>query len=340
MQCCKNNHPLLWRVDDEGYMAGRFSCDQCHQSANCKDGRWSCKGCSYDICPKCMPSSTCNNNHGLVWSIDTEGYMAGRFSCDGCKQSSGCADGRWSCKACSYDICPKCKAAPPHYLCAKGHILNWSTGTDGYMAGKFSCDECKKSNSCEAGRWSCKACSYDICPKCRPSGPYPACGKSHPLAWSTSTDGYMAGKFSCDGCKQSNSCEEGRWSCKECSYDICTKCRKPQYLVCKNNHGLAWSTNADGYMAGKFSCDICHKPSQCETGRWSCKPCGFDICVDCRSAPFLTCKTGHILAYSADGTGYVGGKYSCDKCHTSYPCEDGRYTCSCQYDICPKCKGY
>jgi hypothetical protein len=297
----------------------------------------------------------CNKGHALSWTMDSTGYMGGKYACDRCHKSTDCSNGRWACVPCKYDACPNCIAppAPPVpmtalIMCKNMHMLEWSVDGSGYMAGKFSCDICKKTTECSAGRWSCKADQYDVCRICRPAE-YNTCPKQHELVWSMDGSGYMAGKFSCDGCKKAYDCAFGRWTCP-CKFDICGNCRQPPlppppppvpmtaYVMCGKGHNLTWDADTSGYMAGTFSCDTCHKASKCQHGRWTCKEDKYDICHTCRPPVANKCaKMGHDLALSLDGAGYMMGKYSCDKCHKSYNCADGRYTCPCKYDLCPLC---
>ena len=111
-------------------------------------------------------------------------------------------------------------------------------------------------------------------------------------------------------------------------------------LNCGKGHQLAWSTNCAGHMAGIYSCEFCKTGGlKCGVGRWACDGCTYDICHTCRPPIDDKCSKGlHVLTTSFDGTGYLGGKYACDKCHSSYPCVGGRYTCPCKYDLCPVCK--
>ncbi len=232
--------------------------------------------------------------------------------------------------------------------CKSGHALTWTTDASGYMGGKFACDLCHKSADCSTGHWTCP-CKFDVCTSCRPVPSMSSvlqCSKGHWLEWATMGDGYMGGMFSCDLCKTSHACGEGRWSCLGCRYDLCSGCRAAPvaglqmtaFVQCKNGHPLLWSGDASGYMGGKFSCDLCHKANNASFGRWHCPTCKYDVCILCRSPVAEQCSKGHDLRFSTDCAGYMGGMYSCDKCHKSHKCEDGRYTCECKYDICAACK--
>ena len=240
--------------------------------------------------------------------------------------------------------------------CAKGHKLNWTMDSAGYMAGVYACDRCHKSTQCTNGRWACKPCKYDVCPTCL-APPTAMCGKGHPLNWSLDSAGYMAGTFSCDLCKKSHKCSEGRWTCP-CKYDVCSNCRAPPpppvpmtaYIQCNKMHPLTWTTDSAGYMAGVFSCDICKKSQQAGNGRWSCAACKYDVCSTCRPAEepvappvpmtaFIQCNSMHPLTWTASTAGYMMGKFSCDICKKSMPASFGRWSCpGCKYDVCHVCR--
>lgn len=235
--------------------------------------------------------------------------------------------------------------------------MNWTTDSTGYMGGVYSCDKCHKSTSCANGRWACLPCKYDACPNCFAPPPPPVpmtafiqCNSLHPLVWSTDSSGYMMGKFSCDTCKKTSDAAMGRWTCAACKYDVCPLCRPPEapvappvpfmaYLQCNTGHPLVWSASTGGYMMGVFACDTCKKGGQqAGIGRWCCPACKYDICHACRPPADENCTKGHKLVLSIDSAGYMMGKYSCDKCHKSQDCSNGRYTCPCKYDVCPTCK--
>lgn len=348
-QFCKKNHPLIWTTDGAGYAMNVFSCDNCHKSNQCGTGRWFCKDCKYDICPNCRPSESakpyqqCKKNHNLAWSTHADKYPMGVFSCDGCRTSSKCDAGRWNCKECGFDICTKCRPAETksYDTCKSNHPLAWTTDGTGYAMGVFSCDGCRSSSQCAGGRWCCPGCKFDICPKCRPAPIHKKCKKNHPLAWNHESAGYAMGIFSCDNCHKSSQCSNGKWSCHECKYDICTNCRAPKaHGSCKKMHPLAWTMDASGYAMGVFSCDGCHKSSQCPTGRWNCKECKYDICTNCRAPePYASCKGNHPLSWTSEASGYPMGVFSCDGCHKSNQCANGRWCCKpCKYDVCPNCR--
>jgi len=233
---CKSMHPLQWSVDGTGYLMSKFNCDICHKSTECSAGRFSCAACKYDVCRTCRQPdfSKCSKGHVLAWSIDSTGYLMGKFSCDVCHKSSDCINGRWGCAGCKYDVCPHCNPAPvqqappvpmmAYIQCGNGHYLAWCADTAGYMAGTYSCDVCKKANKCTIGRWSCKADKYDICLTCRPPV-VEKCPKSgHEIKLSFDGAGYLMGKYSCDKCKKSWMCADGRYTCP-CKYDICPTCK-------------------------------------------------------------------------------------------------------------------
>lgn len=229
---------MMWSTNSDKYPGGGFSCDVCHTSNKCADGRWYCEACSSDICGKCKSPMklknfpTCAKAHPMLWTLNNEGYGGTTYSCDLCHKSNNISLGRWFCAECKSDLCPACLPAPKPFALppvdGKKHTLTWNISLDGYPGGGYSCDGCHKSNKCGAGRWGCAQCKYDMCPMCSPA-PFPMAAppkdvKNHGLIWNNSEEGYMGGGYSCDLCKTSHKCAEGRWHCKECKFDACAAC--------------------------------------------------------------------------------------------------------------------
>lgn len=242
----------------------------------------------------------CAKGHHLAWNTGTEGYGP-VFSCDNCKKSSSTSSGRWNCMMCKYDICTKCRSPsfpnpnvmPPAFMPSVSVPGVTVTVSPGPLPGPVIS-----------------------------SAPGPAlspaayqCGKAHALQWSASAVQYPFGKFSCDLCKKSTDCANGRWNCQSCQYDICTNCRPMQPVqpilpmpmpsmpaptsmpgqpfvsvtvsgpsVCSKSHPLQWSTDATGYLMGKYACDLCKKSTDCHSGRWNCVSCQYDVCTNCKHA--------------------------------------------------------
>jgi len=126
-------------------------------------------------------------------------------------------------------------------------------------------------------------------------------------------------------------------------------------VSCKGKHALMWSIEQN-YNTPSFRCDRCGKIGSCISGRLHCPICKFDLCSQCspvsvsvtptvstRPAPPAPqvnnfCAKNHPLSWSTNFDKYPGGRFSCDRCKNSYPCNVGRWFCSaCSYDVCGNC---
>ncbi len=388
---CRKGHMLSWSNSNVGYSGFNYICDNCKASRMINDGRWNCMTCKYDICPSCRmaPSSPavfmtvtststgnkfkCSHGHLLEWSESSSGYMSSSFSCDCCKSSHHCNQGRWNCRSCKYDVCMNCRAAPESakgskFSCRKGHQLVWSCSRDGYGGSNFVCDNCKTSQSLCGGRWNCLSCKYDICSACR-SGPGSSpfvtvtvsschaqqasspfnCDKGHTVEWSC--DQYPGNSYICNVCKRSAKCSLGRWFCRGCHYDVCPSCRASPVAnnctQCRNGHPLVWCTDLMGYSYDNYVCDVCRTTHQCTSGRWNCRGCKYDLCPACRKpeppavtmASYTQCRNGHPLQWRAAWGGQVNCIYSCETCGKQTSSAAGMWNCSyCNYNVCPTCR--
>lgn len=115
------------------------------------------------------------------------------------------------------------------YRCRNGHRLDRSYVSIGYGGGMYSCDQCKSSFPCTSGRLNCESCQWDICDNCanmyKPKpNPVTQCHSGHILMY---TKQYPHGSYSCDACKRSFPCNQDRWCCTYCKYDVCPFCRVP-----------------------------------------------------------------------------------------------------------------
>lgn len=342
MNTCQNNHPLVWSAEVAEFSGGVFSCNNCKESSSAEAGRWRCNECDYDICSKCKPApppnTYCSKGHKLGWALDKTDCPSGTFKCKKCGKTDQCEGGRWTCCCCKEHICSGCRDPPmPYIYCMKGHCLKVETEPVEFAGPNYKCNACEDMKSYEKPRWRCKDCDYDVCLDCR-SLPYRTCANAHPLYWSYDGEKYPDGFFNCDGCTKRAPVEEGRWSCPACTYDICTDCREAKAnLKCKENGLLVWSTDASKYPGGSFSCDKCKSSAECENGRWNCNECGYDLCSKCRAPD--TCYNQHALTWVTDSENYSDGMYECNLCKKKAKCADGRWACKdCGYNICPKCK--
>ena len=129
---CGNGHSLLWTDQVGGaYSAGRYGCDRCSVVLECRQNRWWCSLCQYDICPSCQPHilpsdtnlKTCPQSHILTWSSSdyvVDGRVVNGYGCDICRGKFPCNSGRLCCMGCNYDICDYCTNI---LKCSGGHKL-------------------------------------------------------------------------------------------------------------------------------------------------------------------------------------------------------------------------
>ena len=110
----------------------------------------------------------CANGHKLVWS-NKKGDYPDTYGCDNCGEERIVEQGRWSCPTDHYDICGACRKIPQEATqkCSKGHQLEWSNQQGDYSSPIYACDPCRREAPIGKGRWHCKICKYDLCPKCR-----------------------------------------------------------------------------------------------------------------------------------------------------------------------------
>ena len=115
--------------------------------------------------------------------------------------------------------------------CDKGHLLKWSTYSENeYAGGEYYCNECGNHAKTADGRFFCEECKYDMCKTCgkkEPEKTIKKCKNGHELAFSTyKLGGYSQGKYACDICHNAYDCKDGRFFCRDCSYDMCKNCGK------------------------------------------------------------------------------------------------------------------
>ncbi len=112
---CEKGHKLFY--SSYSYFSGEYFCNKCLTKGKCKEGRWFCLMCEYDICPNCRTppvmgegeAKMCDNQHYMTYS--TMPYPYGSFyRCDRCRKAYPTEKGRWWCSICGFDICQKCAA--------------------------------------------------------------------------------------------------------------------------------------------------------------------------------------------------------------------------------------
>ena len=230
----------------------------------------------------------CANGHYLIYTTDASGYMAGRFSCDVCKNSNDCAGGRYNCPQCKWDFCNTCsneyKPKPNPVVCCKGGHGLLYTRVD-YPMGKYSCDMCHRSYPCFGARWMCVPCQYDICPFCRPPPITNFCPSGHKIEQTGSCDGYTGDVYVCSRCGIPRSFGDGlRWNCEICKYDVCLVCKPPtDDDCCLAGHKIEKTGSSDGYSGDTYPCAKCGQNCSFGDGlRWNCEICKYDVCPKCK----------------------------------------------------------
>jgi len=189
---CTKNHTL--KYDYTIYPDNSYLCDRCDREGKCTSGRWRCATCNFDICTVCSPApssekfvvyyekagkesapvsstiiTTCLSDH-LLW-YSTYSYLSGQYECNKCFKLKNCADGRWFCLQCEYDICLECRAAPEDVekymkICCNGHNMIQSRNRYTPEEIFYRCNFCRKARDVESNRWWCPICSFDICLEC------------------------------------------------------------------------------------------------------------------------------------------------------------------------------
>ncbi len=364
---CKTNHPLEWSTNPLGDDESTFRCVTCKTAREYAEGRWTCARCKYSVCSNCRPPVapsmvegfvSCGAGHALQWVA--EGGKKAAYACAICgRDGNSCAGGRWGCEECKYWVCPVCRPyerlrielpALSCVCCPKDHLLSWSL--EGWGE-KFACSVCGSQREVAKGSWTC-ACDYKVCPQCRPFAQlmairaYTECEKTgHPLAWEKDADII----FSCFQCKRGGlSAAEGRWKCSDPDgeHSICKECRPNTFSESVQDlKGHFMLPSASAEESGKsFVCSKCGTLCQSSAGRWTCPQCkDFALCFECRAPTSLLvtrrrnmrCKSGHVISWCCDDTGYLDGEFTCAVCGNRAEAKEGRWTCPCGTDICSGC---
>eukprot|EP01022_Parablepharisma_sp_SALTPOND_P014180 TRINITY_DN190_c0_g1_i1.p1 TRINITY_DN190_c0_g1~~TRINITY_DN190_c0_g1_i1.p1 ORF type:complete len:1066 (+),score=81.34 TRINITY_DN190_c0_g1_i1:2683-5880(+) len=178
---CTKGH-MLW-YSTYSYLSGEYECNKCFRHANCKDGRWFCIQCEYDICLSCRPppediekyTKTCNNGHVMIQSTNRYNEQDAYYRCSFCRKAKSVEDNRWWCPICNYDVCNEC---------ADNDIenLEWPEPLDEeerrckdnkheFVNSKetmqfFTCQKEEEEKSGSYGRFICLKCGMIQCGKC------------------------------------------------------------------------------------------------------------------------------------------------------------------------------
>ena len=340
-------------------------------------GRWNCKICAFNICDACRPqyegSLKDEDGHFYSWSTKSLNYVGAVYHCLNCKRRENCNKGRWTCNICNYDLCPSCRPPigpiqtfPSPLEDPAKHSLYWSLDSIGYKDGNYKCAVCSSESQCSKGRWNCAECKYNVCSLCKQGKAlFISCKNNHKLTWSNSDKGYTDKNYNCSICDQVKVCENGRWNCAQCKYEICSECRpliSPEairiYTECNKGHMLEWSRNFEGYQDKSSICATCGIKQACPQGRWCCLEDKYNVCPACRfiqdeegmieeekrenknkpNTMLLQCFKSHPLKVSIGSTGYADKMYICKICGKRTSCGKERWNCQeCKYDVCMQC---
>lgn len=217
---CRSGHNLEYDYSSDGYPCSCFSCDSCHQSYNCSEGRYNCRYCKWDICnncsnqykPKPNPVSFCKLGHPLTYNSIY--YPGGSYACDMCHRSFPSHGERWCCTSCQYDICPFCRPPCP----IPGPFPRPPVPGPAPNPNPYPYDPNPNPYP-----------PYDPNPY-NPNPYQPSddrCPSGHILSPSTDSYGYPGGMYSCDKCHNSYYCGANmRYNCSICKYDICAGCKE------------------------------------------------------------------------------------------------------------------
>ncbi|KAL1210018.1 Protein VACUOLELESS GAMETOPHYTES [Cardamine amara subsp. amara] len=159
--------------------------------------------------------------------------------------------------------------------------------------GDFNCDGCKTYGSGKTYR--CEPCNYDLheycatCPLTLPTFIHPQHALTLVVRKQQST---RENERVCDICDES---VEGLfYRCKICEFDVHPLCTElPQHV----RHVLHPAHHLEFRLGGAGMCIVCRGP--CQSWRYRCEPCGFDIHMEC----ILTvCNTSPSNQTEASGT--------------------------------------
>jgi zinc-RING finger domain len=164
---------------------------------------------------------------------------------------------------------------PDKGLCPSKHILSLTLKPE---SGVVQCNECRRVS--KSSSWHCRACNYDVCPRCKGDI---LCPESHIM---TKTD---PSSFKCDGCLKLK--DQESLSCRKCDTDLCTACYKKLKFssayknFCKRGHLMKWRNCTNklySLISDKkyYVCDRCSKRFF-KIGSMNCLDCRADRCIAC-----------------------------------------------------------
>ena len=230
---------MTYRTDAAGYSYGTYCCYQCKSNCLCSSGRYHCPYCKADFCQTCRPYNAmpapspygapmCQMGHQLQYTTGSQGCSFNYYTCNRCgKNTIPCMDGRWACFTCNFNLCTTCQP-PSQYQSPSPYPM---PGSNTYPApNPYPMPAPNPYSAPIPSPYPMPAPNPYSVPVPVPS-PYPSpyyqsvCKNGHPLGHRTTAEGYYDGTFTCAVCYQKLPCSSGRFSCKNCNYDICYKCK-------------------------------------------------------------------------------------------------------------------
>lgn len=191
------------------------------------------------------------------------------------------------------------------------------------------------------------------------AGAFRNCLAGHRLKFDTSPSA-SGDQFKCENCRASKSVGDGRWACKDCKYDICTKCRPQNHgnveqsttnkdasvVKCGRGHTMTFEPSSDKNTV--YLCEKCGKAYLGMCSCWKCATCQSNLCRLCMAPPkgfksvgeileIDTCPKGDRLNFIVAET--MTGMYDCYICSKLGSTHNGRWAClDCGVNICHVCK--
>jgi len=318
---CMNGHPLthskaqssfrcdLCRNEQRGE---RYCCNKCNYDVcmNCRGAQNISLEKNEEVKEVSKEIDKCPKGHTL--ECKRPGNLISTLSiCSACGKVAQFTYPCWICEACAYYLCRDCKKPASSTTgerkalamkCTNNHALRFDYKV--YPENSYLCDRCSRQAVCTTGRWHCGLCNYDICTYCAPppknaNDPYKGlepsnpvassvttvCGKGHMLWYSTYR--YLSNLYECNKCFARKQCNDGRWFCLQCEYDICGTCREPPKDIekyeknCSNGHIMIESSNRYAEEGEYYRCSFCRKLKLVANNRWWCPICNYDICLEC-----------------------------------------------------------
>lgn len=134
-----HSHPLVGIAADKG----TWQCDVCKKDQGTVRGH--CAACDWDLCETCFKkeanpslaslsvsaaSVSSLHVHPLEHSVSKAGWFV-NYQCDVCKNSIGSGSDKYSCTACSFDVCGGCfeRGGPPPTPAQKSSGWLWSSSS-------------------------------------------------------------------------------------------------------------------------------------------------------------------------------------------------------------------